>query len=570
MKRWDKTLLMIYQVIVANIYQLIVGILLVLAMFFTCYIDIDEKTYFVVDSAGKNIISLILLMIVLCLLSRSTRIQEFCSKIESDGKLFRKCRRILLFTIFGISVFWLLATQYTPGSDQVTLQNAVSYLRDQDYSLFAIDGYLSENVHQLGYVWICYMLSFIIGSRNYVALQLLNAAGIVLFYSSLVSIGAHMKMSRVQQLAILCAGIFFFPLLMYSSFIYGNICGLAFSVAAIRKELDFFEKRKKTDLILAAASMTLAIIFKSNSLIFMIAMIILAIAESIHKRRILFLVIPVLLIAGFLIESNGIRTYFEKVSNTTLNGSSYWGYVAMGLQRAENKAPGWYNGYVYDSYVASGYNKEVQESMAKEEVRGLLKEFIMHPGDASVFFFEKTASEWNNPTFQCYNIIQWRDSRIERSDWALKFVSANGADTGTKYLDIIQFFLLTGAFFYCMLFWKERSFFVSLGLIIAFIGGFLFHLFWEAKGQYTLPYFSLLMPYAVAAYSKITALLGMVLKKQNGAGRILMKHMRQSIVLIPSLLVILICCGILFTGGRSNGLIKDTDIYYQYLEEQRE
>ena len=62
----------------------------------------------------------------------------------------------------------------------------------------------------------------------------------------------------------------------------------------------------------------------------------------------------------------------------------------------------------------------------------------------------------------------------------------------------------------------------------------------------------------------------MVLKKQNGAGRILMKHMRQSIVLIPSLLVILICCGILFTGGRSNGLIKDTDIYYQYLEEQRE
>ena len=169
------------------------------------------------------------------------------------------------------------------------------------------------------------MLSFIIGSQNYVALQLLNAAGIVLFYSSLVSIGAHMKMSRVQQLAILCAGIFFFPLLMYSSFIYGNICGLAFSVAAIRKELDFFEKRKKTDLILAAASMTLAIIFKSNSLIFMIAMIILAIAESIHKRRILFLVIPVLLIAGFLIESNGIRTYFEKVSNTTLNGSSYWG-----------------------------------------------------------------------------------------------------------------------------------------------------------------------------------------------------------------------------------------------------
>jgi len=31
---------------------------------------------------------------------------------------------------------------------------------------------------------------------------------------------------------------------------------------------------------------------------------------------------------------------------------------------------------------------------------------------------------------------------------------------------------------------------------IIFIGGFLFHLVWEAKGQYTVCYFVLLIPYA--------------------------------------------------------------------------
>ena len=37
-------------------------------------------------------------------------------------------------------------------------------------------------------------------------------------------------------------------------------------------------------------------------------------------------------------------------------------------------------------------------------------------------------------------------------------------------------------------------------LPILFIGGFLFHLVWEAKGQYTITYFILLIPYAVAGY----------------------------------------------------------------------
>lgn len=416
MERLSKNLLTVYQLAIANIFEAIVGVLLVLAAFFTCFIDIDEKTYYVQDSVWKNIIALILLLAAFFVLGKNRGVKRFCKRVEEDRNLFEKCRRILLLIIFGIAVFWLLATQYTPGSDQVTLQNAVSYLREKDYSLFAVDGYLSENVHQLGMVWICYLLSFVIGSQNYIALQLINAGGVVLFYRALASIGAHFGMRRIQQLAILCIGILFYPPLMYCSFIYGNVCGLAFSVMAIKKELDFFETGKWKDLLLAVLSMTLAVVIKSNSMVFMIAMIILAVAEAIHRKKGLYLLLPVLLIAGLLIESNGIRLYFERMTDTKLTGSSYWGYVAMGLQQAEDRAPGWYNGYVYDSYVASVYNKEVQAQMAKAEVGRLLTEFVKHPGDASRFFFEKTASEWNNPTFQCYNIIQWRDSRIERSD----------------------------------------------------------------------------------------------------------------------------------------------------------
>ena len=37
-----------------------------------------------------------------------------------------------------------------------------------------------------------------------------------------------------------------------------------------------------------------------------------------------------------------------------------------------------------------------------------------------------------------------------------------------------------------------------------FIGGFLFHLFWEAKSQYTITYFVLLIPYCAKGLMDMT------------------------------------------------------------------
>ena len=50
-------------------------------------------------------------------------------------------------------------------------------------------------------------------------------------------------------------------------------------------------------------------------------------------------------------------------------------------------------------------------------------------------------------------------------------------------------------------------------LTTIFIGGFLFHTFWEAKGQYTLPYFTLLIPLAIQGYG-IAVRAGMKGEKQ--------------------------------------------------------
>lgn len=55
----------------------------------------------------------------------------------------------------------------------------------------------------------------------------------------------------------------------------------------------------------------------------------------------------------------------------------------------------------------------------------------------------------------------------------------------------------------------------GLLLGIAFLGGFLFHLVWEAKGQYAVTYFVLLIPYAVQGYGEATQWGKGLLKKHS-------------------------------------------------------
>ena len=62
--------------------------------------------------------------------------------------------------------------------------------------------------------------------------------------------------------------------------------------------------------------------------------------------------------------------------------------------------------------------------------------------------------------------------------------------------------ILAGALLY-LIFCRKRDD-LSLFFFLTVLGGFVFHTFWEAKSQYALPYFTLLIPLAVDGY-RVTA-----------------------------------------------------------------
>ena len=84
-------------------------------------------------------------------------------------------------------------------------------------------GYLDKWPHNIGITTVERVLAFFVGDFNITFMQLLNVIGIVLIYKKMVDTWDRLGGSRISQICTLVCGILFYPLIMYASFVYGNI-----------------------------------------------------------------------------------------------------------------------------------------------------------------------------------------------------------------------------------------------------------------------------------------------------------------------------------------------------------
>ena len=152
------------------------------------------------------------------------------------------------------------------------------------------------------------------------------------------------------------------------------------------------------------------------------------------------------------------------------------------------------------TYEKSGYNVDKQKKTAIADIQNRMEEFNRDKQYAFRFFAKKLASQWNDPTFQCFWINQVCGSDVEHSKLVNNILSVNNSDKMTRILGIVQFLILTGVIFSLVL-TNESNEYILLKVI--FIGGFLFHIAWEAKGQYPLPYFILTIPISLNGYHNL-------------------------------------------------------------------
>ena len=334
----------IYHCIVYGFFLIILVFLTFLCAFCTCQLDgtYTEVTYFLPDSPLLNLSVFLAVLILLTILKRLPASSRFLTRLEQDDQLFRSLHRTLLGILFGLSLLWVLSTQRRAGADQLNIQNTAYWFKLGDYSAFFKEGYLARYPNQIGLVLISWLFSLVFGSHNYTVFQIFNALFLTGFYSELSKLCELFGQKRSIRLSVLLTGILFFPLIIYCSFVYGNLGGQYFAVLAFRLEVQYFRKGRTLCAVLAAAFAALAVLLKMNYLIFWIGLLIYAAVEILRNRKASQLILPVLLLGFLWIQSVLPLMIVRSVTSEPLDqGCSSLAWVAMGLQQDSARAPGW-------------------------------------------------------------------------------------------------------------------------------------------------------------------------------------------------------------------------------------
>lgn len=470
--------------------------LLAQSVYGSAIIDSEEHIVYVKDILFVNIFSVFVVIMLGVLLKKNYKIPI----------LTNNSMRIITIAYIGMLVVFIIALQVMPRADQEKCLYTAAKFLAENYIDWEEGGYCFHYPNQNGLILLFVAIIKIFGKTNWMAVQFLNIPALLfsaIYCSKTVYIlFKEEKIARYSYLALLL----FIPLNFYVTFIYGTLFGLALGITGIYWIIKYCKEGKCLECIIGGGFIVLAIVCKSNYLIFGVAICLILMYDSIVKKRIKSLVIVLAIIGSYVLVCSSMNKIIEYRTGLEVKGgvpSMAW--VAMGLQESY-RGPGWYNGYNVNIYSQNNYDIEKTKEEIKENIKNRLEYFAEHKGYTVRFFGRKIASQWNEGTFQGFWINN-KDANKRAVEWSSIFtqILENGTKGNTLLTYMLNNYLSVlwcGAIFFLVL-ERNRVDIYKLIYLIVFIGGFIFHLFWEAKGQYTITYVYLMIPYTIKGYAKV-------------------------------------------------------------------
>lgn len=266
--------------------------------------------------------------------------------------------------------------------------------------------------------------------------------------------------------------------------------------------------------------LTLSVMLRKNSLIPVIAVLLVLLFEALRpgrngKMRLGLLIMAVCLaLTSVNVLPLTQKIYEKKAGNTLSSGVTAMSYLAMGMQEA-SRGCGWYNGFNIDTYDAAGMDTALANEISRLAIDERLAYFREHPGYTADFYLHKHLSQWADGTYAS------RQATLAtyggRSSFFKEVYEGSLSGGYIEWCNAWQNVLYLGVLVFCIDSLKKRresmvaghmadqtadqhgadQLYVYVGLI-AVLGGFLFHTFWEANSRYIFSYSLLLMPYCGA------------------------------------------------------------------------
>ena len=436
-------------------------------------------------------------------------ISHYLNKIKLN-KVAKITIMIILILIYVlVQIRWSNTTIGQPSGDQRIIYNmAKDYINENNESLYQSE-YLSKCPQQRSLLVMYILIMKIVNSTDYVWLYLINILSNVLSVFALYLILNRLSEKyTVNKVLFGILTLTFIPIILLCNFIYGDFIGLAFILFSVYFIMEYVKKNKKAYAIISAVLAAIALMFRMQYIIFAIAILIYLILnlkkKSVFKELVLMIIYIIIILIPYKLVGDYVSNKLDLNKEAAIPTSAY---LYMAIYDGERGA-GWYSQVSMEIAQTDVENaKNYYPPILKERIR----ELATHPYDAIKFYKNKIASMWTDSAFQCifYNLPVYLDGQpqelydaaIQESEFYTNYFVNKGTVQIKIYMRAIVFLVFILAMLFLIKNRKDISNEVVL-LITIFLGGFFFHILWEAKSRYIIPYFVILIPIASIRLNK--------------------------------------------------------------------
>ena len=485
----------------------------------------EEKvtiSYFGILNLIVTLVILTVIVLLTCFLDK--KMKQGKIKISKKQKIIILCILFIIYVI--IEVIWICYRNSAPIADSMSVYEAAMQLfRGEDiFNPY----YFEYNPQNLTLAYIFAGVFKLLHSSNVVILKIVNAIANCFTILGLYFITKQLKKDyKINMPLFILLAFTYIPIILLVNFTYGDLIGLAFVIFGIYFAMQYVNKRKVKYIAISSILMMIAVILRMNNLIFVIAITIYLLLNLLEKKRtesenLSFkkqLILKLVCILAFIIisvcPSNILKNMLGNLYHLDLNKEFLaTRYIDMGMQEGM-RANGWYN-----TTGDLGFEDNVPSSTYEGMIKERLTEFSQDIIYTIKFYTKKIISMWAEPlqesiwqnlsfNFGLYHGEEEKDAN-QLEEWKKGDEQLLKSEKSVQLYQKSLLLIIFGGTLYFII--KQRKYISNeaLLLLICFIGGFMFHILWEGKSRYIIPYIVILIPVACTSWDKYRKI-----KRQN-------------------------------------------------------
>ncbi len=392
---------------------------------------------------------------------------------------------VMLCCVTAVGAIWVLTAKAEPYADSKFVLDAALQAASGNVAALSGSDYLLKYPFQTGFLLYAEAMVRLFGSGYIVGMQLCNVAFVDLAYLAILRLSRQLfDNNRVELMTILLLLLCLQPIFL-CTFLYGVLPGLAAALWGAYMAIRYLKEHRARFIIAAALLIMVAVTLKKNYAIVALACGIVLLLDALKCKFWRSVVAALVIGALSIVGPMAAQASYEARAETRFgSGLPQSAWLAMGLSES-SMCSGWHSAEYAVAFSDSGYDAQSTNSDFSIQARERFELLISRPRYFGSFFYHKLTSQWNTPSFQCL----WSSAAGDHAPAAERlYAGPIGAALERGFHWFTQLIYFGFVIAMAMLFSKKRRSEAVLLLALVPLGALLYHLVFEAKAQYALPY----------------------------------------------------------------------------------